>query len=71
MGVREAVRLCDICGINEAEPDRYRSIEGWEEVRSQGGANKIIGRRDTGRRACRYCIYEIEQGLSPGQGTLL
>lgn len=63
-------RLCDLCGVHPADL-RYREVSGWEETRAQGGANKIIARRDTGRRACRGCIEKVRRGLSIEQGTML
>src|SRR4030095_3629019 len=36
--------LCNLCGINPIS-ERYREVTGWEELRGQGGANKIIGRK--------------------------
>ena len=63
-------RLCDLCGVRPADL-RYREVTGWEEVRAQGGANKIIARTETGRRACRDCIFRMTHGLSIDQGSML
>jgi hypothetical protein len=60
---------CWHCG-NPAD-DRYRGIEGIEERRTGGGANKIIGRTENGRRYCRDCVRKIEHGVPLGQISLL
>lgn len=63
-------RICDWCHENPADM-RYREIIGIEELRDQGGANKVIGRRETGRIPCRPCMTKIRDGVPIGQTTLL
>jgi hypothetical protein len=65
-----ADRICDWCKVARVN-GRYREITGIEEIRSQGGANKIIGRRETGRQPCQDCARKIAAGLNPGQGRML
>jgi hypothetical protein len=60
---------CCYCG-QPCDP-RYREVTGWEQVRSQGGANRIIARTETGRYVCTLHAQQIQRGLSPDQGTLL
>jgi len=47
----------------------YRQIVGWEELRKDGGANKIVDRVTTGQvmhHACR-----VSKLHHPGQGQLI
>ena len=46
-------------------------VTGYEELRSQGGANKIVGRRRTGKYVCSrtQCLDEA-RGKNPGTDTL-
>ena len=51
---------------------RWREVVGWEEIRGQGGANKIAHRKETGRVICSDCMYAMDSGADPvNQGTLL
>lgn len=54
---------CCYCG-NPPDP-QYREITGWEQLRAEGGANKIIARRETGRLICRQCMVAIRSGADP------
>jgi hypothetical protein len=63
-------RLCDLCGERPADL-KYREVTGWEEVRSQGGANKIIARQVTDRRGCDVCIGRLRWGVPVDQETML
>lgn len=65
-----ADRICDWCKVRRVD-GRYREVTGIEEVRSQGGANKITARRETGRQACRDCVEQMRGGITPGQGRLM
>lgn len=59
---------CVMCGEALDVNSRYgvqRKIEGWEELRRDGGANKIVGRNPTGEWRHTACAYHI-----PGQDTL-
>lgn len=60
----------DCCYCAEPCDDRYREVTGWEARRSGGGANQIIGRRETGRYACHACIRQIKDGVPPGSSAL-
>jgi hypothetical protein len=62
--------VCDWCHENPID-DRFREVSGIEQRRAQGGANKIIGRKETGRRICAPCVSKIERGIPINQGTLL
>lgn len=64
------VRICDLCHEREADL-RFREITGWEQIRDQGGANKIIARVVTPRRICSVCIDRLRQGISLVQETLI
>lgn len=66
-----AVR-CSFCGAEI--PNRgtwYREVRGWERVRSQGGANQITHREETGRVACAACGSAIRAGIDPRESRLL
>lgn len=63
-------RLCDFCREQPVD-QRYREVTGIEELRAQGGANKIIGRRETGRMCCTLCAHKIRDGIDINQGSLL
>jgi len=59
------VRVCFLCLKELHRTDRIaRGIEGWEERRAGGGANKIMLRRETGRLAHLACVHE---GRDPNQ----
>lgn len=47
--------LCSICGT--MVPGRYLLWEtaGWEHFRSDGGPDRLVNRRTSGRVACRGC----------------
>lgn len=50
--------LCAFCDepVNTWRKGAHREITGWEELRSGGGANKIVDREETGRWAHRSCM---------------
>jgi hypothetical protein len=60
----------DCCYCGEPASDHYREVTGWEMRRSGGGANQIIGRKETGRHACQECIRQIQIGVTPGAAKL-
>ena len=58
---------CAFCGgrvnFHLRDGTVLRQVDGWEEPREQGGANKIIGRQETGlwaHTACREA-WEVRQ----------
>lgn len=62
---------CIICGT-AVDPQRaFREIRGFEEPRSQGGANKIVRRRETGKFACRGCIIRQQMNIHPDQTSFV
>lgn len=63
-------QLCVRCGkFVTMETGAYRQVLGWEELRHQGGANKITDREPTGQVMHRGCMVKKHQ--HPGQGTLI
>jgi hypothetical protein len=64
------IRICDLCQQREADL-RFREITGWEQIRDQGGANKIIARVETPRRVCSVCLGRLRLGIALAQETLL
>lgn len=64
---------CMFCGkpVDSSTPGSYREVRGWERVRSDGGANAITERQETGRVACRHCIDMRKVGINPAQGALI
>lgn len=50
--------LCAFCGdpVNPRMAGTHREVTGWEELRTGGGANKIVVRAETGQWAHRSCI---------------
>lgn len=55
--------LCPFC--REEVPKGHgalRAVTGWEEVRKGGGANKIVGRRETGEWAHSWCVQFKQKG---------
>jgi len=50
--------LCPWCGdeVNTKKNGVMRFVTGWEETRSQGGANKIAFRTETGQWAHKGCV---------------
>lgn len=70
MPEHRAAQPCCYCG-RPVQGD-YREIHrSWEKRRDQGGANRIIGRRETGRQACNECGRKLELGQDPDAPTLL
>ena len=65
-----SISAAKCCYCDDPASPRYREIRGWEEVRKQGGANKITGREETGRYACDECIRAIRNGYPPGHARL-
>ena len=65
------LRNCDVCGdgVNLDRPGYYRSVEGWEEVRSGGGAHAIAGRQLTGLVMHSWC-WDVKQRGLVSQGEL-
>lgn len=64
---------CDDCGrgpLNLSMPGLYFEVYGWEEQRSQGGANKITLRKRTGRVICGGCMADRRAGISRDQEGL-
>jgi hypothetical protein len=59
---------CSFCGAPAS--DRWREVVGWERLRDQGGQNHVVGRRETGRRACEVCIVDLRAGVAPGSPHL-
>lgn len=62
------VHACAVCGDEVKVGKRQgwaREVIGWEEVRSSGGANKIMLRNVTGRVMHMVCI-----GVQPEQERL-
>lgn len=41
-------------------PGLLYEVTGFEEPRSQGGANKIVNRRRTGRIICGGCLHVVQ-----------
>jgi hypothetical protein len=65
---------CKYCEkpVDRFERMRIRRIEGWEEIRSGGGANKIMDRTVVeGVFAHKLCIDMHADGINPGQGQIL
>lgn len=60
----------DCCYCGEPAAGDFREVTGWEVLRAQGGANQIVGRKETGRVACQSCIRQIKDGVTPGSAKL-
>ena len=58
------VPKCSICQERPPDP-KWREVVGWEEIRAQGGANKIAHRKETGRVICPECMYALDAGADP------
>ena len=68
-----ALPRCLVCGEIVRNPDSPRvlhEIRGFTRPRSQGGANHIIARHETGRVVGDCCAGRVQAGASP-QPTLL
>jgi hypothetical protein len=68
MSVDLRYATCDTCGESVDVNAKYgvqRKVEGWEELRKDGGANKIVGRKPMGAWRHSACAFNI-----PGQDTL-
>ena len=55
---------CDICGkpVTPRAPN-FRKVEGWEQVRKQGGANAITMRQEVGIWAHHGCMSLRKMGM--------
>jgi len=51
-------------------PGTWRSIEGWEQVRRQGGTNAVKHRRLTGSVCCASCMTLRTKQIHQDQGDL-
>lgn len=49
----------------------YVERTGWSKPRKQGGTNALVDATETGRIACPACITQIQNGITPGQVSLL
>lgn len=62
---------CDLCGEDVREyVGSYFEVNGWEQVREGGGANKIAKRKRTGKVAHKNCMEAELDGRSVNQGNL-
>ena len=63
---------CLVCG-EPVQPNSRTLAEvvGYTRPRSAGGANHIIGRRETGRVVCERCAIGVQAGIDERQGSLL
>lgn len=67
MSARDGFPICIVCEqpVIVTDPRGWlRSIAGWEEPRSGGGANKIIERELTGRFVHARCLRDRARGPS-------
>ena len=66
---------CEFCDGPVDHHHAAHPVSGWEKLRGQGGANRIIGRkRDTTRvahsRCAEFAAEQERQGIHPSQGIL-
>jgi len=64
---------CAFCG-DPVETDHartFRGVVGWEQPRSQGGANQITLRRPVERWAHWECVDKERRQIAATQGSLL
>jgi len=63
---------CVNCGAPTAidAAGTYREIEGWEQVRRQGGTNAVKHRRLTGRICCPSCMTLRQAKVHRDQATM-
>jgi hypothetical protein len=67
-----AYKNCMICGSLVTPSTRtLREVVGFTSFRSGGGANHIIGRRETGREVCIDCSERVRRGDDVTQEALL
>lgn len=67
---------CELCGRDVRAEEGAHPTWGWEALRAQGGANRIIDRqRDQTKIAHVRCVEEAarrrRRGISDDQGELL
>ncbi len=69
-GSLSSAALCVVCGetVETRQAGNYRRIEGWEQTRRGGGANRIARRIDHPEWVHRFC-FETDRLV--GQGMLL
>lgn len=67
-----AYARCASCGEPvKPSPLVLHEVVGYTRPRSDGGANHIIARRETGRLVCADCSLSVQRGDDPAQGSLL
>jgi hypothetical protein len=71
-GVRMRTAPCVNCGEATAilAAGTWREIEGWEQVRRQGGTNAVRYRRLTGSICCPSCMSLRTKQVHQDQGEL-
>ena len=64
------METCVVCGehVDTRQTGWYRQVIGWEQVRGQGGANKIARRETTGQVMHIGCMKR--KSHNPGQETM-
>jgi hypothetical protein len=65
--------FCALCGEQIDTNSRlvFRKVTGWEQKRSQGGANVIHLREEIDVWACDTCINRRKRGIDPAQGSFV
>jgi hypothetical protein len=62
------------CGtmLNPNRVDTFwQKVEGWERKREQGGTNHVALRKKLDVRMCLSCMRQLQNGVDPGQSTLV
>ena len=64
---------CSKCGraINEHIETVWQKVIGWEKKRDQGGTNYIALREPLPEVMCAGCMQLMQDGLDPGQQSLI
>lgn len=72
MGQTAVKAHCEACGdeFDDRAQGTWREVRGWTVVRSQGGANAVRDRRETGRALCPRCGTARDLGIDPAQVDL-
>jgi phosphoribosylformylglycinamidine (FGAM) synthase-like amidotransferase family enzyme len=64
---------CIQCGreLNERIETVWTKVLGWEKRRNQGGTNHLALRQQLDLYCCNGCMTLMQQGLNPGQQSLM
>lgn len=59
---------CDGCNrLYPMQLEHAHEVIGWEKARSDGGPDRLVDKRKTGKIICAACLSAARSGVTPGQ----